>query len=773
MKLVGWYITGGIFILFAVGVSFLHQHVQAQTTGTTYYVSTTGNDSNPGTIDKPFRNIITAMKRMNPGDTTLIRGGTYDRFVPVGYSLGTFGAGAGGGPRLCTPLDITPLAYDGSSIKSGTPTARMTLKAYPGEEVTWISDCRFNLDTWYGLVSMLKFEGRPESPAPSYWTIEGIKFLLTRSTPYDSQTYGVDVSARHNQINGMIFRNNTFSGNYREGILPSQQYSYLGGFGLKLDAWETPGGVKGTLIEGNKFIDYLGGDAMGVLLFSSTFRHSPASRPNEDTIIRNNYFSGFGGDGIHLDSVGHKNTLIEGNTFESFIQSHRLDPAQLSQQYGNSAFFFYEENAIDIKFSSGGLTTVRNNIMSGYRPKQGGGAAIVIHQGADNITMESNLFYDNASGIRIATAGPRYNCHDGNSIDSGGNQEMCWYSGETRVEHMKILRNIIVDNNEKNGHFSGAGYGVAISMDGVEDVEIAHNVIASNAGEGFAGSFITGSIHDNIFYKNGRGDIIDRTGARSNGNIVTDFRNFIIGSNLFFNPTGEKISYIRSTGEVIVNLSTFQSQTGQAGGSVSADPLFMNPTLVPTSWDYRVRVGSPAIRTGQSDFGAFEFGSTSGGGTTPSPTPTATPTQPPTTGQCSLYSLSSIIPAGFASPFNMVNNPSQNMMNASCSTSGQSINLGTGNQLTYIYKTGYVLRNNAWQQVNYTGSNLLYSNWYVGNATGALNLSQAELSQGTYFVSYQCQWTGSAWKCGCLTNACNTTANPKTGGMWQLQFIKQ
>jgi hypothetical protein len=146
-------------------------------------------------------------------------------------------------------------------------------------------------------------------------------------------------------------------------------------------------------------------------------------------------------------------------------------------------------------------------------------------------------------------------------------------------------------------------------------------------------------------------------------------------------------------------------------------------------------------------------------------------------GQCALYTSSSAIPTGFASPYDVVNNPNQSMMNASCSTNGtQPISLGNGSQLTYIYKTGYVLRNNTWQQVNYTGSNLLYSNWYVGNATGALNLSQAELSQGTYFVSYQCQWiasTGSGqaggWKCGCRTAACTGT----DGNRWQIQFIKQ
>jgi hypothetical protein len=169
------------------------------------------------------------------------------------------------------------------------------------------------------------------------------------------------------------------------------------------------------------------------------------------------------------------------------------------------------------------------------------------------------------------------------------------------------------------------------------------------------------------------------------------------------------------------------------------------------------------------------IGSVSSPTPTPTPSTSSGPTATPAPGQCSLYTLSSSIPQGFASPFNVVNNPSQNMMNASCTTNGtQSITLGNGSQYTYIYKTGYVLRNNTWQQVNYTGSSLLYSNWYVGNASGSLNLTSAELTQGSYFLSYQCQWipsTGSGqaggWKCGCRTSACTGT----NGNLWQIQFV--
>jgi len=44
---------------------------------TNYYVSTSGNDANPGTIGSPFRNWQKLRDVLTPGDTGFIRGGTY------------------------------------------------------------------------------------------------------------------------------------------------------------------------------------------------------------------------------------------------------------------------------------------------------------------------------------------------------------------------------------------------------------------------------------------------------------------------------------------------------------------------------------------------------------------------------------------------------------------------------------------------------------------------------------------------------------------------
>ena len=75
-------------------------------TGATYYVAITGNDSNPGTLARPFRTIPRGLSVLLPGDTLLVRAGTYTQELePHNFSSG--------------------ISWNES----------VTLKAYPGEKV--------------------------------------------------------------------------------------------------------------------------------------------------------------------------------------------------------------------------------------------------------------------------------------------------------------------------------------------------------------------------------------------------------------------------------------------------------------------------------------------------------------------------------------------------------------------------------------------------------------------------------------------------------------
>jgi len=76
----------------------------AEAAGNTYYVAPDGMDSNTGTIWFPFRTIQHCLDVVQSGDTCLIRGGTY---------------------------------YESLVLRrSGSVTARITIKNYNGESVS-------------------------------------------------------------------------------------------------------------------------------------------------------------------------------------------------------------------------------------------------------------------------------------------------------------------------------------------------------------------------------------------------------------------------------------------------------------------------------------------------------------------------------------------------------------------------------------------------------------------------------------------------------------
>ena len=91
---------------------FLFSGILWEARATEYYVATNGNDSNPGTIDRPWRTINHAADVMVAGDIVYVRGGTYNE---------------GSAPEWDYPA-VNP-------AHSGTADAPITFKAYPGETV--------------------------------------------------------------------------------------------------------------------------------------------------------------------------------------------------------------------------------------------------------------------------------------------------------------------------------------------------------------------------------------------------------------------------------------------------------------------------------------------------------------------------------------------------------------------------------------------------------------------------------------------------------------
>jgi Periplasmic copper-binding protein (NosD) len=82
--------------------------------GQKFYVATSGNDENPGTFDRPWRTIQHAADSLEPGQSALVRGGTYLEDVRVTRN-GT----------ADEPITITNYPFERPVVQSPNPPGRL------------------------------------------------------------------------------------------------------------------------------------------------------------------------------------------------------------------------------------------------------------------------------------------------------------------------------------------------------------------------------------------------------------------------------------------------------------------------------------------------------------------------------------------------------------------------------------------------------------------------------------------------------------------------
>lgn len=147
------------------------------------HVAPGGNDGNPGTEDQPLASIASAVSRAQPGQTVLVRGGEYRQTVTI-------------------------------SGKSGTADAYITLRSYPGEQATIVSDISQNAislrkGSSYINIACLELAGptqRPEA-VPSSPSVMRDQKLAGQSHPDQiPQNYGagIDIGDQADTRNGQI-----------------------------------------------------------------------------------------------------------------------------------------------------------------------------------------------------------------------------------------------------------------------------------------------------------------------------------------------------------------------------------------------------------------------------------------------------------------------------------------------------------------------------------------------------------------------------------------
>ncbi|MEZ4273590.1 MAG: right-handed parallel beta-helix repeat-containing protein, partial [Myxococcota bacterium] len=275
---------------------------------TTYYVSTSGNDANPGTaLNAPFRTLKFSLAKLSAGDTLYMRGGTYNEIIE---------------------------SHNGANFPSGTSWSNpVTITPYQQEQVTL-----------YGRMSI----GR-ENPLTQYLIFDGISFDGKGAIPYDAVSINggshhirfingevknsvstAGLSANHHNdanpgapsfieiINMDIHHNGLDASYYTEVHRAAHRH------GLYL-------AISGILVEGSRIHDNGG---CGI--------HQNTSQRIKDTIYRNNRIWNNGTCGVIItgsDNALVSNNVVWGNTTGIAVSSIK-DPkgpkVYNNTVYGNS-----------------------------------------------------------------------------------------------------------------------------------------------------------------------------------------------------------------------------------------------------------------------------------------------------------------------------------------------------------------------------------------------------------------------------------------------------
>lgn len=185
---------------------------------TTYYVSTSGSNSNPGTSSQPWRTVSYATSKMVAGDTTYVRGGTYNEVTIRFGKSGTQSAPikllnvSGQSPIIRLSSSSQVLIQHSSDFRKG---------------VGWITIEGFDIGNGYNNIKI--YNGHDLTIRRNYIHNSrhqgilgnGTRILIDRNTISRNGTCGSTCNQEHGvYLNGTAIKvtNNNFSYNLGYGV---------------------------------------------------------------------------------------------------------------------------------------------------------------------------------------------------------------------------------------------------------------------------------------------------------------------------------------------------------------------------------------------------------------------------------------------------------------------------------------------------------------------------------------------------------------------------
>ena len=302
-----------------------------------YYVATSGNDGNPGTITKPFRTLARGSRAMASGDTLYVRAGTYSEFGPA--------------------------------LRNGTASAYTRYVAYPREERKVIikpplTSGNLNVVYFPDNAEYIEFRGFVVDGinVERGYGIKGIKKSRVINNVVRNAGMGLG-GGRESLIVGNEVYNMSdygiYTGSGDNGVVEGNIFHHCGGFGIH--HYKSGGGVNNWTFRNN--VIYRTGRLYYHYLTGDKIRTSPAviiSSGRYNKFYNNIIYDNHGGISVAygaVDSLIANNTVYANDT--TGINVSGANSGSLRARIVNNIVFANKGTTIT---NTGTSTTIQNNL---------------------------------------------------------------------------------------------------------------------------------------------------------------------------------------------------------------------------------------------------------------------------------------------------------------------------------------------------------------------------------------------------------------------------
>lgn len=530
-------------------VLMLAQSVAGQV-GATFYVATTGNDSNPGTISSPWLTIQHAANTATAGATVYVLGGVYNGYVSF--------------PNSGTA--VSPITFQSSPVVVGTTV-----------QPAVIDGTGLTVSGTQGLITI--------TGAKSYITVNGFEIRNLTSSSKSAVPCGVWITGSGT---GVQILNNLI-----HNIVTTSEKS---GNGCGLFAYgtsQTP--ITQLVVSGNELYNLKTGNSE-----SMTFNGNVTHFQITNNIVHDN-------DNIGIDIIGYEKTgptgydqasygVVSGNTVYNISGIGNVGEGNSYDADGmycdGCAWITWEHNAV-FQVDYGIETTSENQVCLATGTEWPGTYGVGTPATGKlpcygmYATVRNNLFYyENACGNSIGGYGL--------ATTKGGGS-----NGGGSSYHDVFVNNTLFDNGTQPGNDSegtpSGDFQIQYQVGSAQGDYFENNVIYESAASPYSTSpnmWINSFVPANQVYPStltAAGLTYPVPPATLNWNLYDSAAGYLEGTSILWSDVSNFASFVN-----------YQATNagGEDANSVSADPLFVNLAAAPPN--AYTSPGSPTVAAGST-----------------------------------------------------------------------------------------------------------------------------------------------------------------------------